>query len=121
MKVPLQRAKTLASGAIHWRKSSPFLENTRAVLIHRPRCVTTHKIGDKWGAHIAVACWCGIGFAGTHKFTFLDAPPEGKLLCARCEAAAQKAGKPSAEALVGRHVHVGGVKAFQLCCGEEGA
>jgi len=74
MKLPLKRRKDAHFG-IAWKEASPFIENSLAVLIHRPRYVTTHKIGEKCKAHIAVECWCGNTFTGTKKFTFLDAPP----------------------------------------------
>jgi len=32
------------------------------------------------------------------------------------EALAVAAGLPESSALVGRHVHIGGVKAYKLCC-----
>ena len=118
MKLPLTKDKK--SGAVvHWTEASPFVENSRAVLIHRPRHVGTYKIGDKWKAHIAMKCWCGTSFSGSKKFTFLNAPPEGKLLCARCEEIATSFGQPSAAALVGHHVHIGKVEAVRLCCNGE--
>lgn len=115
MKLPLKRRKDARFG-IAWKEASPFIENLRAVLIHRPRYVTTHKIGEKWKAHIAVECWCGNTFTGTKKFTFLDVPPSSKLLCARCEANAVNHGQPTAESITGRHVHIGRLVAQQMCC-----
>lgn len=115
MKLPLQKSKDQRAG-IHWSSCSPFIENSKAVLIHRPRYVVTHKISAKYKAHIAIGYWCGNHCSGTKKFTFLDAPPDSKVVCARCEAKAIEAGLPSASDLVGRHVHVGGVAAVQTCC-----
>lgn len=116
--IALQKQKDLRSG-IAWTSSKPFVENKLAVLIHRPRHVTIHKISDRWPAHLGLHCWCGNCMTGTTKFTFLDAPPEDSILCARCESAAVANGLPSASELVGRHVHVGGVVAVRHCC--EGA
>lgn len=118
MKLPLGRPKDTRFGII-WNSCSPFIENSMAVLIHRPRYVVTHKISEKHKAHIAIHCWCGTGFTGTKKFTFLDAPPDGKLLCARCEERAVEFGQPSSSSLTGKHVHVGKVIAKQLCCQSE--
>ena len=91
MKLPLQKEKN--SGAlVQWESCSPFVENSMAALIHRPRRVATYKISARWKSHIGISFWCGTSSTGTKKFTFLDAPPEGKLLCARCEANAVAAG-----------------------------
>ena len=118
MKLRLERAKDLPRvdpGAIPWAACQPFVENSRAMLIHRPRTVTTH-VSKKYGQHIYMGLWCGAGFSGRKKFTFLDAPPDGKLLCSRCEEKAVAAGLPSAHQLTGKHVHVGKCVAVQTCC-----
>jgi hypothetical protein len=101
---------------IPWTASKPFIENSRALLIHRVRYVTTHKIGPRWPVHLAVHAWCGNSMTGTKKFTFLDDPGCEKYVCARCEAAAAKAGLPSSSDLSGRHVHLGRCVAVQACC-----
>lgn len=116
MKVALEKVRGLSGGAIPWIACEPFVENKMAVLVHRVRSVTTYKIGERWKAHIAVGCWCGNHMAGTHKFTFLAAPKDDAIVCARCESAAVKEGMPASESLAGRHVHIGGVKAFRTCC-----
>ena len=124
MKLALDKAKKPpymgGSTFIPWAACAPFIENSKAVLIHRPRRVTTHRISPKYAPHISVEAWCGNTATGSKKFTFLDAPPPGKLLCARCEQKAQQAGTPSSESIVGRHVHLGGVVAVQVCCTKEG-
>jgi len=99
-----------------WSSCKPFVENSKAVLIHRPRMVTMHRIREKYRPHIAVAMWCGNTHAGTKKFTFLDAPPKGRIVCARCEEKAVDAGLPSSSQLAGEHVHIGGVIAVAHCC-----
>lgn len=78
---PMHRDKILP-----WASCAPFVENSRGVLIHRPRTVQTVTIHKE--PHIAVLNWCGNGFAGKRNLSFLAAPPEYKLLCARCEAQA---------------------------------
>lgn len=118
MKIALEIPADRRHG-ISWASCSPFIENRKAVLTHRPRYVTTHKIGAQWKSHISIGCWCGNSFSGTKKFTFLDAPKTDALLCARCECAAVKAGLPSSSEIVGRHVHIGRVVAQQLCCLEK--
>lgn len=115
MKLPLKvRPKSLA--VKHWHECEPFVENTRAVLIHRVRYVGEHRISKKYEPHLAVETWCGTVYTGMRKFTFLDDLPAGRLLCQRCEVAAIANDQPSAEQLVGRHVHLGKVVAQQVCC-----
>jgi len=123
MKITLERAKrpnVAVAVFLPWHSCQPFVENSRAVLIHRPRFVTTHRIASKYHSHLSISFWCGAGSTGDKQFTFLDAPPDGKLLCARCEEKAVQRGRPSAHELVGRHVHLGGVVAVQVCCTKEG-
>lgn len=103
--------------AFPWASCAPFVENSRGKLIHRPREVTTFKIFRE--PHTSVHHWCGSTHIGTNKFTFLEAPPEGKFLCERCEDLAVAAGLPSADELAGRHVHTGKVIVIQTCCVEE--
>lgn len=119
MKVTLKKDPDLHKSrntVVPWTACEPFLENTRAVLIHRPKHVTTHKIGPRWTAHLGVHLWCGNATTGREKLTFLAAPPKGRIVCARCEAAAVKAGLPASSDLVGAHVHLGGVIAIAHCC-----
>ena len=123
MKVKIEKAKRIsfAKGAIHWTACEPYVENSRAVLIHRVRHVTTHQISEKYRPHLAVDCWCGNGMTGTKKFTFLAEPPSDSLLCARCEASAVAAGLPSTEELTGKHAHIGRVVAVKVCCKDKSA
>lgn len=115
VKLPIKpRPKSLAVS--HWSEVEPFVENTRAVLIHRPRYVSEHKISDRWPAHLSVEAWCGTVFSGRKQFTFLDRVPDGRLLCQRCEVTAFAKGQPTAESIVGCHVHLGRVVAQQTCC-----
>jgi hypothetical protein len=116
MKVALEMDGNRHRGSIPWKSCEPFVENSMAVLIHRVRHVTTHKISDRWPAHLAVSCWCGNSMTGTKKFTFLPEPPAERIVCARCEDKAVAAGLPSSYQLTGVHVHTGGVVAVRRCC-----
>ena len=78
-----------------WGPNPPF---------HTPVIVLTHHVRPP------------VEMGGGTVFTFLDAPPDGKLLCDRCETMALALGMPSADSLVGRHVHRGKVVAVQTCC-----
>jgi hypothetical protein len=106
--------------AVQWTACKPFLENSMAVLIHRPRAVTTHKIGPRYAPHLGIELWCGNHMNGGKKFTFLSHPGRERIVCARCEAAAVAAGLPSSTQLAGEHVHLGGVIAVRHCCEEGG-
>lgn len=108
--------------SLYWTKSKPFLENKRATLIHRPRYIDTirrrksengRREGDRW---LAIEAYCGSTFTGTDKFTFHDTPPEGRIVCERCEMSAIEAKLPSSDKLAGKHVHVGKVMAIRTCC-----
>lgn len=101
-----------------WASCTPFVDNKRALLIHRPRVVATYTTQKM--PHIGITFWCGNNACGDDdKFTFTDIPPLDKYLCARCEAAAVEAGLPSADDLAGRHVHIGKLVAVKTCCGGE--
>jgi hypothetical protein len=117
MRVQLEKETYPPTGGqkIAWTSCKPFVENSMAVLIHRPRRVTTHKLGSR-PPHISVRCWCGNSMTGAKKFTFLDAPGRGRIVCARCEDKALGAGMPASSNLTGEHVHTGGVKAVMRCC-----
>lgn len=108
----------LGSRAIHWTASQPFVENMRGILIHRPKNVVTYKSHFGY-VYLIVGNWCGSTSCGSDKFTFWNEPPEGKILCARCEDEAVKEGLPPADKLVGRHVHTGGVIGYRRCCPDE--
>jgi len=111
--LPLRRNNPSRASAI-WTKCAPFVENSRGRLIHRPREVTTYNLHRT--PHIAVHHWCGAAHTGWRIFTFLQEPPQNKLLCERCELMAVAAGLPDADLLAGRHVHRGKLLPIQTCC-----
>ncbi len=115
-KLPLKRYRppcAWKASATVWASCLPFVENTRGVLIHRPKSAVTYNLHRE--PHLAVIYYCGNGTSGRKHITFLPVPPEGALLCERCEQAALEAGLPSADALAGRHVHKGKIKAVVTC------
>ena len=116
MKLPLERGTIGPTPKkVPWASSLPFVENSRGVLIHRPRSGMSFYIHRS--PHIGIGFWCGMHTASDGKnLTFHDAPPDGKILCERCEAAAVAAGLPSADELAGRHVHKGCTKPVITCC-----
>lgn len=103
-----------------WRDSEPFVQNTRGILIHRPRRVNVHRNPIKGYTFIGVHYYCGNGVTGTaENLTFLSEPPTDALLCEACENSAGLAGLPLASQIAGRHVHVGRLKAIKTCCNNE--
>lgn len=119
VKLPLERVKIEATPKqVPWASCAPFVENSRGSLIHRPRTGMSFYIHRN--PHIGVGFWCGMSVASSgNNLTFLDASPEGKILCERCEAAAVANGFPSADELSGRHVHKGRTVAVATCCTEK--
>lgn len=93
----------------------PFVENSRGHLNHRPKYVNVHKNGRR-PYHMSVHYYCDNQTTGTDNITFLDEP--SSLLCEICELRATMAGLPTADEIVGRHVHVGRMKPIQVCCQE---
>lgn len=114
-KVALERPKRVVDYQFPWLSCAPFVDNSRGVLIHRPRSGSTYNL-HRTGPHSAIHFFCGMVVTGGKNFTFLDVPPEGRILCERCEVVAVANGLPSADELAGRHVHKGGVVAVATCC-----
>ena len=118
-RLPLERPKKISPKEFPWAACAPFVENSRGILIHRPRTGSTYNL-HRSGPHIGVGFWCGMRTASDGKnLTFLASPPEDRILCARCEAIAVANGLPSADELAGRHVHKGRTVAVATCCDTE--
>lgn len=92
----------------------PFIENTRAVLIHRPRWISVYRTNPK-KPHLGVHYLCGNGTIGDKNIIFLDRPPANKLVCHNCERIALAGGLPSSDEIAGHHVHLGKVVAVRTC------
>lgn len=114
--VDLKQYKGGYHGAFIWKKSLPFVDNARAVLIHRPKRVSDYQLGTR-RPHIGIEYWCGNHVSGMEKFTFLAVPPEGRMICLACEEKAFLAGEKTSDQIVGHHVCKGRVKAYSACCG----
>jgi len=97
------------------KRCAPFVENKCATLIHRPIEVVYRKSRLNGHVYICVDYMCGNGACGENKFTFLDAVPEGRIVCASCEQSAIDAGLQTSSEITGHHVCVGGVKAISRC------
>ena len=114
--VKLERTKDARDCVATRTESEPFVINDMAVLIHRPRYISEYKLSGH-PRHMAIECWCGASHTGWTKFTFVDKPPENRMVCHSCESRAVMFGQPSSEELVGRHVHIGRMRAIKDCCG----
>lgn len=101
-----------------WKQTLPFNVNPRGILVHRVRCGRSHFWYGK-RSHDSVNYWCCNSVSGKG-VNLTDAPPADRLLCAHCERLAVEAGEPTAEELAGHHVCIGVLKAFRLCCRNEG-
>ncbi len=99
-----------------WRMTLPFNVNPRGIFVHRVRCAGSilehdgHQHSHDW-AHY----WCGNQTCG-EGVSLTDSPPDDRLLCARCEAMAVAAGQPTADELLGRHIHIGSARVVRECC-----
>lgn len=114
-KIALERPKNVGDKQFPWTSCAPFVENSRGTLIHRPRRASTYNLHSK--PHFGIIFWCGMSVASSGKnLTFLSAPPKGRILCERCEAAAVANGLPSADDIAGSHAHKGRTVAVATCC-----
>ncbi len=102
---------------VQWKSSLPFFHNFRGLLIHRVRSARSHIVDGEL-EHSSVHYLCN-NFGSLSNGELLAEPPEDRLLCAVCEAFAISHGMASADQLVGRHCHVGKIRAERVCCREE--
>lgn len=119
MKVQLKRQRdtggTLNMHQVQCRQSLPFFKNSRGLLIHRVKSVTIYRYRrDGEISHYGTAYLCGNQTTAIGEF--LSEPPASRLVCAACEHAASKQRLPSADEIVGRHVHVGRIRVERTCC-----
>lgn len=121
VRLPLERPKDKRHSKIHWNECAPFVLNDRAVLVHRPRVVTIYNgysDGRAHKAHIAVWFYCGNTALGPRDLTFTSELPEEAIVCHRCELIAVSKELPPSSHIAGHHVHIGGLRAYKLCCPE---
>jgi len=100
----------------YWDLAAPFVCNPSARLIHRVRSVHTHN-GLVNPGRLIINYWCGGRHYRGHEDDLLFDFPENRILCQRCECAAQIDGEKTAHEIVGEHIHVGGLVLRQSCCG----
>ena len=115
---PKKQQKEVAK---QWDEAEPFVINTRALLVHRPRFVREYHLHIKhpgvWkGPHIAVEFYCGQTVAnGKGVLTFSDTLERDALICEQCERRAVMAGLPASSDIAGHHVHIGKLMAVRTC------
>ena len=93
-------------------KARPFSVNPRGVLVHRVRDVAVCHDSDGRYTHHTVAHYCG---SQAHGVTLTNVPEPDAIVCASCERRCKELGLPEASEIVGRHVHIGGKRAFAFC------
>lgn len=103
-----------------WEAGPAFFIAGHGVMLHRVRSVSDHKRCGKT-THTSCSLWCGgNGFPvrndNRKAGTLYTDPPEGRLLCERCEAHAVAAGEKPADEIAGRHIHTGRMVPKQTCC-----
>ncbi len=104
-----------------WKFGLPFFLNPRGLLVHRVKSARTHRNQHSGRAkHESVGYWCGNQTCTHGGEGFTDDPSTDYLLCAVCEAKAVADGLPSADALLGRHAHIGHLRPVRDCCKNEG-
>lgn len=119
IRLPLEVKPFHRKNGFPWSSCPPFVENARGTLIHRPRHAATFNLHDK--PHIGINFWCGMQISTNEKnLSFLSEPPDGRIVCERCESIAVENCLPSSDELAGRHVHKGRTKAVATCCHETG-
>lgn len=117
LRLPLQHPRSTKGQILNWKNSAPFVINSRGMLVHRPRTVQVYECIPP--SHIAIHFYCGMTTTGRRELTFTDALPDDAIVCHRCEMiAVEKNHLPTSSFIVGRHVHVGGVRAYTICCKE---
>lgn len=95
------------------RKSLPFAVNSRGVLVHRVRSLGIFLSIDGAYSHHSAHYHCNAFASGV---SLVAEPDQAAIVCHVCEARCKYLGLPSAEELVGRHVHVGRKVAIANCC-----
>lgn len=98
---------------INAKASLPFAVNSRGVLVHRVRSLGVYLSNDGTYSHHSAHYYCG-AFAGGVSLT--AEPKPDAIVCQVCESRCHYLGLPSAEQLVGRHVHVGRKIGIATCC-----
>lgn len=114
-----QRMRFYRDGSVKMvKRIKPFAVNPRGILTHRAKCVDVFYRDGK-PHHKHVDYWCGNGTCFDLDDTatvLVDKPPKDRLLCHFCEMKATAARQPKSYRLAKRHVHVGVLRAIQLCC-----
>lgn len=99
-----------------WDRSLPFFHASAGILLHRVSSVLDFIQGGKV-THTAVHYLCGnTSFVRRGAEFVADPQKAGRLVCTACEFRAQRQRLPSADKIVGHHVHVGRLLAVQMCC-----
>ena len=105
-------------------QSAPFYFGPTSKLVHRVKTMTKLKTPWERLPRFLVEYWC-LGHAYNATELVVDdclffVPPEGALVCHRCELNAVQAGLPTSDELAGTHVCLGTCKPINICHPTEG-
>ncbi len=100
-----------------WPRSLPFFRANAGLLFHRVAYVTDHLRHDGKVSHTSIHYICNNSsfIRGESEFV-ADPSKSGRLVCTACEFHAAMKRKPTADQIVGHHVHVGRLRVEQACC-----
>lgn len=104
----------------YWNRSLPFFRSSAGVLLHRVTSVLEFIRHGKV-THVAVHYLCNNSSFLRRGAEFVaDPQADCRLVCTACEYQARKRKLPSADKIVGHHVHTGRLVAVQVCCNHLG-
>jgi hypothetical protein len=115
------RIHTLDADRMRYRpRGLPFFRANAGMLFHRVAYICDYFRHDGRRSHTAVHYLCNnSSFIRGESELVADPSKSGRLVCTACEFHAARKGKPSADKIVGHHVHVGKLRVEQACCEHE--
>lgn len=88
------------------KESLPFAESNFGHYAHRVRYVTLHLSVGGSESHLAASCWCGqtVIISKRKHGRLIEAPTQGRPVCATCEGRAIGSGQLGSRVIAGRDV-----------------
>ena len=102
----------------HWElydEAPPFVLNSRGHLVHRPLQLARYYAPGR--EHETTHLYCGgMRHLSDGNLSFVEDFDERLIVCQRCETIAVARGRRPSSEILGRHVHIGGIRAVAYCC-----